>query len=329
MTPCRRTRRRWIAGRRLIVSSAIPSTSFSAKHIITRIRGKSIPLSRKETLGDIIIRKNTLRRNILRKNTLISFPKHKPSTLLFIQTTIPASHTVHNVETHPKHLLTHSISQTTHVPFAHDKRRTRTHRLTAPRILPHPPFHRSQARTTPHPGQAQVGHQAFFHGRRSRRRLHIQRERGIHVVDEDRRRCRRLRTLARLMSQTNNIQKSTSPSSLLGLGAGTAPHLTTTPHTTTSTIQTSTHPSLHPTSTTPLATNRSSTQLTSPTTSPGTSLPTPPPRTTTQLPPANSYHGAPTHPNTTPHHSTPSSKKSASACSSANSAHTKRDQAIS
>ena len=89
-----------------------------------------------------------------------------------------------------------------------------------------------------------------------------------------------------------DIQKSTSPISLLGLGAGAVPQPITTPHTTTSTIQTSRHPSLYPTFTTPLVTIYKPILDPAyvPTTSPGTSLPTPPPCITTQLTAMNSYY---------------------------------------
>ena len=210
------------------------------------------------------------RENILGKNTLIPFPKHKLTTLLFNKTAIPSSHTLHNVETHSKRLSTHSILQTTHVPFAHDKEPYQPFNCLSylsPSSFPSLP----STHHAPHRGQAQVNHQASFLSRFSPRQLlRIQRERGIDVVDKDRRHCHGLRTLARLISQTNNIQKSTSPSSLLGFGAATVPHPTTSPHTTTSIVQTTTHPFLHPTFRTPLVTSRSSTQLTFLITSPGT-----------------------------------------------------------
>ena len=154
-----------MAGRRLIVSSAIPSTSCT-----TRIRGKSILLSRNlvKTLGNII----------LRKDILIHSQADSCSTR-------PLSRLPHPLA------LRRDASETS-VDALDLAGCARTLRIRQ-REDPHPPFNRlsypsassfpsSQARFTPHRRQGQVDHRVSFHGRRSFRRLRIQRERGIHLV---------------------------------------------------------------------------------------------------------------------------------------------------
>ncbi|KIK00204.1 hypothetical protein K443DRAFT_616363 [Laccaria amethystina LaAM-08-1] len=243
------------------------------------------------------------------------------STLLFIQITVPFSHTVHNVQTHLK--VESSVYALDLADYALTLRARQTEDLyplfnrppyPSPSSFPSPlSTHHTTLWTSASRPPSLVSRPTLTstttHSTGTRNPRSIQRPTSLPPT---------------LHASTVNIADQQPEIDIPGFPAWSGSWYRpppTTPHTTTLTIQTSPHPSLHAIFTTPLVANRCSTQLRS-----LTSSPTPPPRTT---PPANSYHGTPTHPNTTPHHSTPSSKKSATACSNANSAQTQCDQVIS